>query len=194
MATSRSTAKKAEERRISQIGDFKNRMGGIFELPSGANVRLRNPGGLQVFLANGTIPNSLLPIIEQALKGSKQAQDETAEAMTSLLTTKPEAMAEMMALYDNVLLKVVVEPRVHAVPTWDDVEQNNKQFPEAPADDPEDLRREDRLYVDEFPDEDKQFIFQWVTSGNSDLATFRERHSKSMATLAAGGGVSDNAK
>lgn len=184
MAATKNAAKKAEQLRISQVGDFKKRLGGIFELPSGAVVKLRNPGGLQAFLANGTIPNTLLPIIQEGLKGSADNKEQAEVDIASLLESDPEILSQMMGMYNSIITKVVVEPRVYPVPTMADVEANNLRFPEAPVEDPEELRDEDRLYADEFPDEDKQFIFQWVTSGNSDLATFREGLKKGVDSLA----------
>lgn len=180
---SKSTAKKAEQLRISQISDFKNRMSAVIELPSGVVVKVRNPGGLQAFVGQGLIPNTLLSIVSKSLDGGKKNRASSREEMANIVMDDPETMSSLNKMMDNITVRTVVEPRVHLVPTADDVEANNLKFPEAPVDDPEDLRYDDRLYVDEFPDEDKQFIFQWVTSGNSDLETFRQGLKANMDAL-----------
>jgi len=187
MAATRKAQATAEQRRISQIGDFKKRIGGVIELPSGFIVRWRNPGGLRAFLANGTIPNSLMPLVQKALN-SKQGVEES-EVVE--LIQDPEKLQEMMALYDSIAVQLIVEPRIHAVPTWDDVEAHNAK---AESEDfkvevPEDLRYEDKLYVDELPDEDKMFLFQLMTGGTKDLETFRQRHEIGMDSLARVSGV-----
>src|SRR3954453_22167561 len=72
MGKSGNPAKAAEERKISQIGDYKKRMGGIIELPSGFFVKVKNPGGLRAFMDSGSIPNSLMPIIQESLNRGKK--------------------------------------------------------------------------------------------------------------------------
>ena len=184
MAT-RKTVAKAEELRISQIGDFKKRLGGIIELPSGLIVRWKNPGGMRAFLNNGTIPNSLLPIIERALN-KKQGVDE--QEMLDLIKDA-DKVAEMMKMYDNVVLQCIKEPKLYPVPTEADVEKNNIEHPDAPVDDPEDLRYDDRLYVDELPDDDKMYLFQLVSGGVKDLETFRKQQQINVGSLARVSGV-----
>lgn len=184
MAT-RSTIKKAEEARISQVGDFKKRLGGIIELPSGLHVRWKNPGGLRAFLANGTIPNSLLPIVEKSLK---KKQDVNEAEMLDLIKDA-DKVSEMMAMYDSVVMQCIKEPKLWPVPTEEDVEKNNLEHPDAPVDDPEDLRYDDRLYVDELPDDDKMYIFQLVSGGVKDLETFRQKQQINVGALARVSGV-----
>lgn len=185
MAATRSAVAKAEEKRISQIGDFKERIGGIIELPSGLVIRWRNPGGLRAFMSGGNIPNLLLNTVEKSLKGGKGVDEKMAEELVSKLAENPEMLDQMMDLYDEVALKCFVEPRLHRVPTWEDVERNNQKHPDALAEDPEDLRYDDKLYVDELPDDDKAFLFQLISGGTKDLATFREQLQSNMDALAA---------
>ena len=64
-------AQAAEALKISPVGEFKTRMGGTMQLPSGLVVKTRNPGGLQAFLTGGTIPNHLMVIIKEALDKGK---------------------------------------------------------------------------------------------------------------------------
>lgn len=185
MATPRKTASKAEQLKVSQIGDFKKRLGGIIELPSGLVVKWRNPGGLRAFLAGGQIPNALMPIVEEALSEKKGVE---AVDMSALLKDT-DSLAEMMAMYDNIAQMCMVEPKLYSVPTWDDVEENNKKHPEAPVEEPEDLVREDRLYVNELPDDDKQYFFYLISGGVADLAKFREQKNINVGDLARVSGV-----
>lgn len=175
---SRKTQKKAEELRISSIGDIKGRLGGIMELPSGVVVRLKNPGGLRAFMANGIIPNSLMKVIQDALdvnEGNEKPKQSQAEQVREL-TKDPEALKAMTEMMDSIAQAAIVEPPVYPYP------------PEGEARDPE------RLYPDDFDDLDKQFIFQWIQGGVKDLATFHQRFEANMATLSAGQGSSNGAK
>lgn len=185
MAQARKTASKAEQLKVSQIGDFKKRLGGLLELPSGLVVKWRNPGGLRAFLVGGQIPNALMPVVEEALN-SRQGVE--AVDMSELLKDT-DNLREMMTMYDNIAMMCMVEPRLHPVPTWDDVRENNEKFPEAPVDEPEDLRSDEKLYVDELPDDDKQYFFYLIGGGVQDLKKFREQQDKHVGDLAAVAGA-----
>lgn len=158
------TRKKAEELRISQVGDFKKRIGGIIELPSGLVVRYRNPGGLQAFMANGTIPNSLMPLVKKALKEGKAP--ETEELFGKNNELDPKLLTEMMEMFDSIAVRCIVEPRIHPTPAT------------------EDERADDKLYADELPLDDKQFLMQLITGGTKDLETFRKQLDKNVADVA----------
>jgi len=164
MGKSGNPAKKAEELKISQIGDFKKRLGGLIELPSGAVVKYKNPGGLQAFITSKSIPNSLMGIVEKALGKGKGIK---IDDIISEDKIDPELLADIMILTDTVMLRSVIEPPVHPVP-------------ESETD-----RDDDLLYVDEFPAEDKQFMFQLITGGTKDLETFRQQLNSGMDSLAA---------
>ena len=188
MAT-RSQMKAADQQaRVSSISDIKKLSGGLLTLPSGVTVKWRNPGGIRALMGTGKIPNSLLPIVEQALKGGKGVEDQVEQDMLKSLEENPELIAEMTLMYDEVMIKSITEPRIHRVPTEEDVIANNREHPDAPVEDPEDLRYEDRLYVDEFPDEDKMFVFQLVSGGTKDLETFRQQYEVNVASLASKSG------
>lgn len=164
MATSKAV-KQAEELRISQIGDFKARLGGVMELPSGLVIRTFNPGGMNAFLGSDAIPNRLMPLIQQAIKKGDitEVQNEMSKVTEDL---DMDTFNEMTDLLDKIALKVVVEPKLQPAPL-----------------DEED-REEDLLYVDELPLEDKSFIMQWVATGVKDLETFRQRQQQNLASLA----------
>lgn len=164
MGKSGNPATRAKELKISQVGDFKKRLGGVMELPSGLIMKLRNPGGLSVFLSNGTIPNSLMEIIQghiDAGQGVEPKDIATPEGMD------PKLLAEMIETLDSITMTCAVEPVIHPKP------------------ESEEDRADDKLYVDEIPDDDKMFIFQWVTGGTSDLETFRKQHTVAMDGMVA---------
>jgi hypothetical protein len=185
MATPRKTAEKAEALRVSQIGDFKSRMGGIMELPSGLVMKLKNPGGLQAFIANGTIPNSLLGMVNEGLKG-KSGED--AAKAAAELSNDVESLADMLKMLDLVFVQSAKDPQVYAVPTQDDLDRWNIMNPSnkfETIDEWRDSHEEDRLYVDEIEEMDKQFVFQWVSGGVRDLETFRKEFEGNVAAISA---------
>lgn len=189
MAGTRKAQKKAEELRISQIGDFKARLGGITELPSGYVVRLRNPGGLRAFMSSGIMPNSLMVLVKDSLNKGKGLQPEDLMSDGEL---DPQMMQDIMSLMDNVAVQCIVEPKLYPTLTEEDVKAHNKKHPDDKVESPEDLRRPDRLYADELPDDDKQFIFQWVSGGTRDLEQFRSKLDERMASVAAVAGNGSN--
>lgn len=191
MATPRKNASKAEQLRVSQIGDFKARIGGIQQLPSGLVVKVRNPGGLTAFIANGTIPNSLLTIVKDTLDQSLSKEEMVKKA--NALAEDLDSMGDVMKLMDIITYQVITEPKVRPIPTEDDVTRHNILNPEDQVSTPDDLRSDDVLYVDEIDQEDKQFLFQWITGGTRDLESFREQHERNVALVSAGQGSEDAA-
>jgi hypothetical protein len=148
--------------RASAPQDFKKKRAGTFELPSGLFMKLRNPGGLKIFLSEGIIPNSLMSTVHNALDGKKMDAE---EMLNEAGGVDESQIADMMALMDAMMVRCAIEPKVHPVP------EN------------EDDRDDELLYADELDDNDKMFVFQWVTGGTTDLERFREQHTKNMAAL-----------
>lgn len=165
MGNSGNPAKRAKQLKVSQVGDFKKRLGGIFELPSGLVMKLRNPGGLMAFMGAGLIPNELMQIMQKHINSGKNVSSE--ELMRETGGVGEKFVQQMSELLNTIIVKCAVEPTVLPTPAS------------------EDERDEEQLYADEIPDDDKMFVFQWISGGTADLATFRERQESSMATLAA---------
>ncbi len=165
MAASKKSGNPAKK--ASSVADIKKKTSSIEELPSGIFVKLRNPGGLAAFMgpdAQGEIPNSLMPMIQKALKTGK-----TPDVETELLENgeiKPELLADMMKMLDNMAVRCMVDPDLQ------------------PAPKSEAERSDEILYVDELPDDDKQYIFAWLTAGVKDLETFREQRQAGVDALA----------
>lgn len=182
MTATRKDIKKAEELRISQVGDFKKRLGGIMELPSGLIVKARNPGGLRAFMASGVIPNSLMTMIQ---KGISTGKGTPAEDLMTDGKIDPDVMRDMTILLDNIAMRTIVEPRIYATLTDNDLAQWNAANPMTQYTEVEELRQDDRLYADELPDDDKQFLFQWISGGTKDLETFRQKLDVNVDAVAA---------
>lgn len=138
------------------------------ELPSG-NTCLVRPVGMQAFLKQGFIPNSLLGIVQAGLKAGetgKPAEIDTDALMAEALAD-PEKLQDIFDIADSVTVYCVVEPPVHPIP-----EDN--------------LREEDKLYVDELDLDDKMFIFQFAVGGSRDLEPFRQATGSGMGPVSDG--------
>ena len=162
MATPRSTTPKPTTAQAWK----KQAQGVPLEVPSGNTALVRNVG-MQVFLQKGLVPNSLMPIVRQAMSGKDV--DLKVEEITE------GQLADMLALFDAVVVHCVVEPKV--MPT--------------PAEGEE--RADDVLYVDEVDFDDKQFIFQWVVGGTRDLEQFRKEQAASVESVRGGAALASEA-
>jgi len=147
----------------STASAFKKRSSGLLQLPSGEVVKVKNLGGLKALLSDGMIPNSLMPLVESAMT-SGQVPD-MKEVITKDSKIDYSLVDDMMHLNDQIAMRCVVEPKVHPVP------ENEKD------------RDDDLLYIDEIPEEDKMFIFQWVTGGTKDVEAFRKELESSMVAM-----------
>jgi hypothetical protein len=143
-------------------------------LPSGNSAKVKAPG-MQAFLAQGFIPNSLLDIVMKSLdknsgKPQKTAAQQKAEQakqaveFMSSIANDPQKLADLVSTLDKVWLECVVEPSTHPIP------------------DP-DVRDEELLYVDEVDFDDKMFVFNFAVGGTRDLEKFRGGVAKNVAAV-----------
>lgn len=183
MSTSGNPAKRAEQKRkASDVSAFKKRTQGIdLKLPSDLWVKAKRVE-LQTFIVHGNVPNPLMDIVSEALEKGQKAnlQDMVMPDGGVDLDT----VREMYEMVNAVLSASLIEPRVHPIPTENDLMVWNAEHPDEQVDTIEDLRRGDLLYVDEIDDEDKMFIFQWATGGTADVERFREEAAADLASLA----------
>ena len=121
-------------------------------LPSGKWVVIRRVG-MKAFILNGTIPNSLMSIVQGALETGVGPKDE--ELMKEMLGD-PEKLAEFIGMLDAAVVNAMVNPRVYPTPL------------------DESERDDDRLYADEIDEADKMAIFQVAVGGTVDLEQFRQ--------------------
>ena len=128
-------------------------------VPSNNTCLVRTPG-MEVFVRKGLIPNSLMPIVQEAMAKGK--------APKSLdMPADPKMLDEMMDLMDAVTIYCVLEPKVSPTPAEGAI------------------RDEETLYVDEVDFNDKLFIFQFAVGGTSDLEKFREGLGEHLEDLSA---------
>lgn len=131
------------------------------------------------FVRAGMVPNSLLPIVMKAVRTGTSPDMEA-------ISKDGQKVNDMIQLVDNVVVAIVVEPKVLPLPPEED-EESEKY-------DPLFERDEDLLYVDEVNPEDKAFIFQWACGGTSDLEQFREQSEQLVGSPSGGNNVPRPAK
>jgi hypothetical protein len=109
------------------------------------------------------LPNSLLEVIDKALKGGGSGI-----RMSEIDASKLE---EYMAFVDTVVVECLVQPKVSL-----------------PPEDATD-RTDDVLYTDEIEDNDKFFILQWAMGGTKDLETFRRQQAAAVESVSSGASI-----
>lgn len=192
MSAPKSAATKARKRTgsVSSASDFKRRAKGQpLPLPSGLVVRARRVS-IDEFILTGNVPNPLMEVVSEALEKGRKA-DVTKMVGVEEGKLDLDMVNSMFQMVEAVVMASVIEPKIHPVPTMDDVYEWNQTHPDEGVKDPEDLRDDDLVYVDEVGAEDKMFIFQWNTGGTDDVARFRQEASSDLATLAEGESSSD---
>jgi hypothetical protein len=142
--------------------------GVLLPLPSGKVVRVQRPKGLSSFLTGGNIPNSLLPLLTDAMDGKEPSQ----ESLAAILED-PSKLSDMMNMVDAIVVTCVVEPPV--------------ALPPEPGTD----RNSGVVYTDKMTDDDKMFIMQFAMAGAKDVETFRNEQAATMDALANGESVPD---
>lgn len=144
--------------------EWKKQAQGVpLEVPSG-NTCLARPVGMQVFLQQGMVPNSLMPIVNAAINEGKQFS-------LKELDLTPEKITDVMTLVDAVVCFVVTEPKVYPTPMRPTGDGEGDTAFQEPV--PVEERDDSRLYVDEVDLEDKMFIFQFSVGGTRDVERFR---------------------
>lgn len=155
----------AQPQAVSSISDFKKRRGGtIISLPSGLAMKVRRVD-IQAFLQRGEIPNSLLPLVTEALKQGQEVDP------SSLITNEDgEAdmtkVSEIIELMKEIAIESSLDPKLHHVPENDDD------------------REDDLLYIDDIDETDLSFLYQYAMGGTADLEQFREELESDVASLA----------
>lgn len=150
---------------VTDLSEWKKDNSTILELPSGKVVKVKRAAGMKAFLKGGKIPNSLLPMVTEALGEDGKG---TGNLDITQVLQNPESINDMFEMFDRVTVETMVQPRCYPVP------------------EDEDDRQDDRLYVDEMDDGDKQFLLGYAMSGAKDLETFRKATSGTVAPVVAG--------
>jgi len=179
----------AEVASASSIKEFKRlKKGRLLHLPSGLAVTARRVE-LRAFIKQGDVPNPLLPLVEDALNKGKGVDQ---SAFIDGDNLDMNMVNEMYQLVDQIVIACVLNPRVNPLP---DVYDEEDDILDDPTEDQiEDAKDDDLLYIDEIDDEDKMFLFQWVTGGTEDVATFRREAEADLASLGQGKGGKKKSK
>lgn len=165
------------------------------ELPSG-NVALVKRPGMEKLLRMGLMPDSLTPIAMQHLATaesggrpmSKKDENDIERQMMEKILQDPKELEDLMLTFDRVVVEVCVEPKVRmGIYTEADVLEGLVKHDESKVtekdvgnDIPDEDRDEELLYADDVDIEDKQFIFQFVVGGSSDLEQFRREQAATV--------------
>lgn len=177
------------EKQRSTAKDWKARSIGVdLELPSG-NVALVKRVSPVAFLAGGVIPDTLAPIVNEAIRDKqglpKEKQREAAN--------DPKQFTAMLEMIDRVVLAAVLDPRVLPAPAC--LRDGCGEGPLAPVHQDKEVKnwhviipadREldvDAIYVDDVDFDDKAFIMQFAMGGTSDLERFRKESETNVASL-----------
>lgn len=174
-------------------------------VPSGNIALVRRPDSIRVFLAQGSVPNMLLPIIEKALSGENGDSDGLdVDSITREAMADPEKLAGMIEMQDAIVVSCVIEPTVLPVPTY--TEEHVKAglvgqeklgtvipyghthrehgFWDGDGENTEGLPPLP-LFVDEVDVNDKSHIFNFCMGGTADLERFREQQAGALERVAA---------
>lgn len=158
---------------------WKRNKGTDLELPSG-NVALVKRPGMDKFLSAGIMPDSLTPIVVEAVQSGKGLPPEKTQELM-----KDSNINELFVALDRCLVYCVVEPDV----MWHRRETGEKDADGKPIleDIPEDERDTDTyVYTDEVDVEDKMFIFNFAVGGSRDLESFRKELSDGVGSVQPG--------
>lgn len=136
----------------SSVGEWKKKREPTL-LPSGKYMVLK-PTSLAAFLQTGTIPNSLMQMIQAAMsdKTGKKVDTQVAEMLKD-----PNGLKDLFEAVDAFICAVALEPRVYPTPT-----------DESP-------RSDELLYADEVDLDDKMFVFTQAVGGVEEVAPFRPK-------------------
>lgn len=149
--------------------------GAPLSVPSG-NVCLVRPVDMQTLIRRNMIPNDLMGIITGAMNKNKPPTQKDLE--TDL---DEDRLLSVLQAMDDVVRFVVIEPKIHSVPTKI---VDDEEVPD------DDARDANLLYIDEVDYEDKTFIFQYAVGGTRDLEKFRTGLAGFMGNVAEEPGVS----
>lgn len=163
-----------DRKQVTSAVSWKNSSTLELKVPSGKVAKVRNPG-MKAFVTAGLIPNSLMPIVTEALE---RGAPPSPSALKKAAADNSKFIPEILEATDAVTIHCVIEPQVHKVPIWTiaEVEKGLCTSEQVGQEAPQ-LKDDELLYVDEVDFEDKMFIFQWACGGTRDVERFRKQYS-----------------
>ncbi len=182
------------------------------EVPSG-NIALIKRVGPEAFLSSGIVPDTLTPMVDEAVRDKKGMPP---EKVAKKLADDPTSLPAMIDMMNRVVAYAVVEPHVENVPdciadvevtegrgakattttetcgkalshACHDVKSGGHQFKEGQRD-------SDTLYADEVSLEDRVFVMNYAVGGTRDLERFRKQYGESVARVSAVTDLEDEAE
>jgi hypothetical protein len=168
-------------------------LGETVRCPSGLVCRAKRVG-MDVLIAQGSIPNSLLPIVKRALEDGRGSKDVDASEVLRGITQ--DQLGDMMRTMDEVVLAVVTAPRLLPVPEYcvscgrlaSDHPEDHEGVKWSPVPDrkrPTHVREEEVGYIDWIEPEDKYFLWQFAVGGTRDIERFRQQQGEFVDDLSA---------
>ena len=162
-------------------------------LPSG-NVCLARRVDLRKLLKAGQIPNSLMDIVNRALKGKSVSMESFAED----IDVDPQKLNDMLEFMDQVVIDCVLQPKVLPVPMRekkvDGLVQRDDDGKPVMEVVPFDERDDETIRIDEVDDDDKAMVFNFSVGGTSDLERFREQQAAGVESVHAGASASSSSE
>lgn len=149
-----------QDKKPTSIAAWKKEAFRTVELPSGNVMKIRKIG-MQALLAAGTIPNSLMGLMQSALSKGKGVEDK----VMGKLAEDPKGLADMVLMVNRIVTTIAYEPEVHMPPKSGEP------------------RDENLLYADEIEEIDKMFLFGLISGGTRDLETFRKQHTADLESI-----------
>lgn len=193
-------------KKVTSAKGWKRSKGEELELPS-ENVALVKRPGPQALLADGIMPDTLMPIVQQAISKGKGMKPQ------DLNLEDPAVISDMLGAIDKLMVKVVVEPKVAyhkclkkpadmggvtpgpAHEEWvlipEELRDGTTECPACGAVHPD---TDEIIYVDDVDLEDKFFIFNYAVGGTRDLERFRSEFAAGLGDLPDGQGDANKAK
>lgn len=173
------------------------------EVPSGHIALIRRVGP-EAFLSTGIVPDTLSPMIDEAVRDKKGLPP---EKVAKQLTDDPDSFPQMIDMMNRVVAYAVLEPKVENVPdciaevevtvnprsakakkekkvcgkTVSDKAHRNGD--EGSHKFMEGERDNGLLYADEVDLQDRIFIMNYAVGGTRDLERFRSEHGESVARI-----------
>jgi hypothetical protein len=155
--------------------------------------------GMEALVQGGKIPNTLLPIVMEALEGGDAGRKKAEEKLRSQMSAAH--IADMMEMYDSITMFVVVEPTIrpvpetctcggikngHAIIANEEAEKATHEHVWAPVPDHEREHGSGIAYVDWIDFADKVYLMNFAVGGTRDLETFRKEQTQLLDSLSAG--------
>jgi hypothetical protein len=177
------------------------RLGEDVELPSGLWCKAKRIG-MEALVQGGKIPNTLLPIVMEALEEGEAGRKRAEEKLRSQMSAAH--IQDMMDMYDGITMFVVVEPTIRPIPEKCpcgaiksgesmialETQEKGHEHVWTPVPDADREHGSGIAYVDWIDFADKVYLMNFAVGGTRDLETFRQEQAQLLDSLSAGKNLS----